>query len=158
MNATQLKPVNRAALSRIETDAELKAKMIAAKTTFTLSDLVDKDMLVAWLGKPTTINAENVGGWWRNYRDALSEDWSKTTDYRRIYQTRGQWMDECLKATGIKAGGTRKDRLQRAIAKRPDLYINAAEAKRIAEEEEEADRQKCVAAWKAINEPMAVPA
>jgi hypothetical protein len=132
MNATQLKPVNRAALSRIETDAELKAKMIAAKKTFTLSDLVDKDMLAAWLGldgNSPIVKSEDVGGWWRNYRESLSEDWSKTADYRKIYQTRGQWMDECLKATGIKAGGTRKDRLQRAIAKRPDLYINAATLK-----------------------------
>lgn len=78
--------------------------------------------------------------WWRDYRQAIAEDWSKSPLNTNKPQTHKQFLGWCLKEVGIKAGGTIEERIKRAVERRPDLYIDAEALK--AQEEEEKKRSK----------------
>ena len=119
---------------------------------FTLPDLIDKKNLIAWLsydGEPPTVTVrtgsdyvhgrgicptmetkpvadeETLAKWWSDHRHALALEWSKSTMNTNKPQTRTQWIAECLRFVGIKGFGTVAQRVQRAIAFRPDLYKDA---------------------------------
>jgi hypothetical protein len=132
---------------------------------FTLPDLVNKKNLIAWLAYdgsppmvPVTIPAakqygmgvkshtrivpvdseETLAIWWSAHRRALSIEYARSPFNQHKPQTHTQWIAECLKAVGIKGFGTVAQRVQRAIAFRPDLYKDAKTVK--AEEAAEAAR------------------
>ncbi len=130
----------------------------------TVSDLLDPQTMLAWLnadGKPPTVSVlygarsssrwhgsayqtkavtdeETLAKWWREHRHQNALEWLKSRLNQHKPQTEGQFMSDCLKACGIKAGGTVKERVQRAILMRPDRYTDAAtvKAREAAEEAE----------------------
>jgi hypothetical protein len=123
---------------------------------FTLSDLIDKENLIAWLnqdGNPPTVSVmvhvpgssrygphgkietqpvtdlDTLGLWWSGYRSSLATAFLKPADNRHKAQTHGQFIAWCLGEVGIRSGGTVAERVQRAVAARPDLYTDAATVK-----------------------------
>jgi hypothetical protein len=135
---------------------------------FTLTDLIDKKNLLAWLnadGKPPTAmvrsdadrarglgygwenkvqkpvtNEETLDAWWSDYRAALRADFEKSALNTHKPQTHKQFIADCLRSLGIKGFGTVAERVQRAVAFRPDIYRDAASVK--AEKAAEAARLK----------------
>ena len=146
---------------------------------FTMSDLaLDKKNMIAWLnydGNPPTVEVpgevinrngfwtgrgptvtkpvtdiESLDQWWKDYRAELAADLSRKPFCELKPQTHTQFLAECLKELGVKRGGTIYQRVQHAVASRPDLYVGAAEVKAA-----EAKRQaEILAAWKADHAEM----
>jgi len=138
------------------------------KRRYNLSDLADFDNLANWLaqdGNPprvqietaasrlrwgatryggsryetrTVSDAETAREWWSAYRRDLALEWAKSKLNTCKWQTHTQFIDECLRACGIKRGGTVAERVKRAIAARPDVYTDA-ETVRAREEAEHAE-------------------
>lgn len=114
------------------------------QTRFTLADLQDNRKLVKWLGldgnAPTVsmpisryrpwaghtvkevADESTAEQWWNDYRETLALDWRKSKDNPYKPQTHAQFIDECLRAIGIKRGGTVKERIERAKIRFPDIY------------------------------------
>ncbi len=88
------------------------------------------------------MDADTVSIWWNAHRRALSIEFAKSAFNQHKPQTEKQWLAECLKAIGIKGFGTIAERVQRAIAFRPDLYKDAKSVR--AEDEAEAARIKAL--------------
>lgn len=120
----------------------------------TVSDLaLDKKNMIAWLNydgapptvqvrtsKPSTarhgygsyawetravIDAETLEIWWKELRNDLESEFSKSPHNHHKPQTHTQFLAWCLSSIGIK-GGTVADRVQRAKASRPDIYCDAS--------------------------------
>jgi hypothetical protein len=117
----------------------------------TISDLLDKQKMIAWLahdGKPPTVAVETAASrqrwgyrssvaarsevkpvadeetldlWWRRYRDDLTADWIKSPANPHKPQTWTQFVGDCLRAIGIK-GGKVQDRVKKAVAAFPEIY------------------------------------
>lgn len=84
--------------------------------------------------------------WWNDHRNALALEWSKSALNTTKPQTHKQFIAECLRSIGIKGFGTVEERVKRACALRPDLYVSAEsvqareEAERIANKQAQKER------------------
>jgi len=118
---------------------------------FQLTDFTDKQKLLDFLnydGVPVTVNVftpstarqpsridakpvidlATLSLWWAHHRHDLALAFLKSPDNLHKHQTHAQFLQDCLSSIGIK-GGTIKDRVARAKAARPDLYIEYAAGK-----------------------------